>query len=182
MPIKIVSLTVKFLDLQYLFLGKFFMDVNIPLLLAFVVYFLALAWRMHYICNFNGLGPCNFPMEMVTKTKDKPARVLYEGICSKDKPGQDYQEMMELWLLIRPSAPLDVRLHHHGGEAVVGCTTRPMRWTRSSLCRGSVVRSSTTSHFLMHWIDYWNVDLIIRRLLKTCPSHEHVVICAAMCS
>ena len=37
---------------------------------------------MHYICNFNGLGPCNFPMEMVVYTS-----------------GMDYQEMMELWFL-----------------------------------------------------------------------------------
>ena len=83
MPIKIVGLIVKFLDLQYLFLGKFFMDVNIPLLkLAFVVYFLALAWRMHYICNFNGLGPCNFPMEMVTSLDRTSRRWWSSGYWS----------------------------------------------------------------------------------------------------
>ena len=39
---------------------------------------------MHYICNFNGSGPCNFPMEMAVYTS-----------------GMDYQEMMELWFLVR---------------------------------------------------------------------------------
>ena len=39
---------------------------------------------MHYICNFNGSGPCNFPMEMAVYTS-----------------GMDYQERMELWFLVR---------------------------------------------------------------------------------
>ena len=38
---------------------------------------------MHYICNFNGSGPCNFPMEMAVYTS-----------------GMDYQEMMEFWFLV----------------------------------------------------------------------------------
>ena len=39
---------------------------------------------MHYICNINGPGPCNFPMEMAVYTS-----------------GMDYQERMELWFLVR---------------------------------------------------------------------------------
>ena len=111
---------------------------------------------MHYICNFNGSGPCNFPMEMAVYTS-----------------GMDYQEMMEFWFLVWTK---EVLLQMSNYVTMEG----ELKWVNNKTNEmDKVFTLSGECSASLHYVRFPDVN---RRLPKTCPFQIALLISAAMCS